>query len=1483
MSKSSALSLGPEWYVSSQCCLAPLVARSSSGGGLPPAAGAPPQTLVAPASQELVGFVDGIDSSEARGAGGSGAQPQPPEARLFVELTGIRTRLKSGSSKVLKDDKTANGNNNSPNGPEKVKLPWSGIAAGAASSANSIASGSSNSSNGGGVAAAGPGLAGASSASGPSFAAAASALKRKTSGTNVSPSVTSSAGSATASGSAGAASGAGAGRNSGASGISDINNSAAGGGVFAISAAAGGSGLFGMRKSSSGDDSDATSQSSLSGKRVGSTSTTTATTTNTHANSGLSTGNISSPVTGLGAITGSGLAGSVPYKVGGTRVAVSLEDSVQGVTAGASDSAAGAAGASGSGSSSNGPKSEPVVLRANAGAKKYSSKEMLAIWDRIKNSKEFRESKRIAVTELTENSDPASAPASGSGSANTITTNTSFNTNIGNNGQQRGYHNRYHHGNNNTNNNNNNGGGVGGGSKLFTPFGRYKNPNDLYYSNMTNMPVNYDTPPKQRPYRDGDDRNAHVHGSSHGTGHGSSQGSGTGTGTGTTVDDIGRKSGGVSLTSVTGAGGAATTETGLRSGGTGNGSRLMDTINSASSKVADDAFFSSLVSSGARSDSGGQVAQNQPQAPAPTTSIASNILPASIASDSWSPFGNFSITPSSARNDLSSHPSDTALSRIGSGTNLLGISKPGSTPTASAVAGGSTASDFFSSPIKRVGTPLSNAAMAATPPPGIPSPQPNPPLILPENVQWVYKDPSGVEQGPFSGKLMHDWYTGNWLKEDLLIKRIGETDYITLHDFKLKIGNFTEPFRVPLPPVLPPSLPPPFGQQQQQPSPFGHGIPYFDDLQRDVFRQHHHQAQQPLQLPNQHQQFGGAAPVIPSAWGASGSPVVSPGPMSPISPWGQPIQPVHQPATHSQSNFFQDQPLHSQLAPVLSHSSQDTSAAAATAASVANSAVGSPVQEPSSGPLGQSLWKGLDSVQRDLSSSGSVADIINNAENLSLNDDIKAQTQAEPVSEETSTGASSTKSEDNSESKRELTKAEIKKAKKKAKAELQSAAAAAVAAAAAERAEKANNKQEHSEPTASTDDDSADQTTKTATSSVESTPVTSGSNSTHAATSTVASTGSTGHGHTLTLSTTTSPTATAAPALAPWAKKDTKPKALSLKEIQELEASERAKQTAKQQELVQQQLLAARLAGGVSSSSTSGPILPSGAKWASSMNSAASPKKTLAEIQREEELAAAAAAKKKAQALAQAQAQTISSPIAGTTASTGVPTGASGATPTISPIAASLPFGKKYAEIVTPGAPSSVRPGVSSATSSSLATGLSSTGAPAWTTVGPGGRKVSSPATTGVAASIAAGGSSPLKRAISSTTLRPAAAPVPTAPRVLTASDEFLQWCKGALQDLNAGINQTELLSILLSLPATPDSKEIIAETIYSNSSTMDGRRFADEFLKKRNVADKEKSGETWSDVLQRNATAPPKPVENDGWNPAFKVVKKKNKRADQF
>lgn len=105
----------------------------------------------------------------------------------------------------------------------------------------------------------------------------------------------------------------------------------------------------------------------------------------------------------------------------------------------------------------------------------------------------------------------------------------------------------------------------------------------------------------------------------------------------------------------------------------------------------------------------------------------------------------------------------------------------------------------------------------------------------------------------------------------------------------------------------------------------------------------------------------------------------------------------------------------------------------------------------------------------------------------------------------------------------------------------------------------------------------------------------------------------------------------------------------------------------------------------------------------------------------------------------------------------------------------------------------------------------------------------------------------------------------------ISVRQDFLRWCKSQMK-LNSGVESKSVLEVLLSLPAGPEAKEIIADTIYSNSSTMDGRRFATEFIKRRVECEKlVKDPLTWSEAL-----ALPEGNEDD-WE--FQVVSKKKGR----
>jgi PERQ amino acid-rich with GYF domain-containing protein len=95
-----------------------------------------------------------------------------------------------------------------------------------------------------------------------------------------------------------------------------------------------------------------------------------------------------------------------------------------------------------------------------------------------------------------------------------------------------------------------------------------------------------------------------------------------------------------------------------------------------------------------------------------------------------------------------------------------------------------------------------------------------------------------------------------------------------------------------------------------------------------------------------------------------------------------------------------------------------------------------------------------------------------------------------------------------------------------------------------------------------------------------------------------------------------------------------------------------------------------------------------------------------------------------------------------------------------------------------------------------------------------------------------------------------------------------------------------EIMSMLLSFPVDADASttEIISDLIYSNSTTLDGRRFASEFITRRkaDAASRPKgistggAGKAMS--IAEVVRAQPKPTQPE-WG-GFKVVNKKKRGA---
>lgn len=108
---------------------------------------------------------------------------------------------------------------------------------------------------------------------------------------------------------------------------------------------------------------------------------------------------------------------------------------------------------------------------------------------------------------------------------------------------------------------------------------------------------------------------------------------------------------------------------------------------------------------------------------------------------------------------------------------------------------------------------------------------------------------------------------------------------------------------------------------------------------------------------------------------------------------------------------------------------------------------------------------------------------------------------------------------------------------------------------------------------------------------------------------------------------------------------------------------------------------------------------------------------------------------------------------------------------------------------------------------------------------------------------------------------------------------QFLAWCRTKFAGLYSSVNKEDVLSIMLQLPAGSESTEIIADTIYSNSSTMDGRRFASEFNARRSKVEglfnKQGYDFDWQQLLKSSSGSS---GSEDGWDAAFTKVTRRRR-----
>jgi PERQ amino acid-rich with GYF domain-containing protein len=309
------------------------------------------------------------------------------------------------------------------------------------------------------------------------------------------------------------------------------------------------------------------------------------------------------------------------------------------------------------------------------------------------------------------------------------------------------------------------------------------------------------------------------------------------------------------------------------------------------------------------------------------------------------------------------------------------------------------------------------------------------------------------------------------------------------------------------------------------------------------------------------------------------------------------------------------------------------------------------------------------------------------------------------------------------------------------------------------------------------------------------------------------------------------PSDTPSASVAPWAKEvETQAaKTPSLREIQELEAKQAAAREAAEaqvrREIQSQQVMhqPPPPAPGLPSTATwaTSPSTPhpSASAWNKPLAKAApapgSQRKTLQQIQKEEE-----ARKAKAAAAAASQAAMSSG----------------------NPVVSAA--GKRYADLASKAA-TATSPVVTNS---------------AWTTVGPGGKSKGLNPPTAPASSVAV--PAPIRTTSATgvvgfpppiTTKKPATVAAPSKPSISSAQEEFVKWCKASMKGLNPGVTRKLIKSlhstvtdyfffltaeqVIETVGNFPSDSEIIADTIYAVSTTMDGRRWADEYIKRRSAA----------------------------------------------
>ncbi|KKZ64173.1 hypothetical protein EMCG_01521 [[Emmonsia] crescens] len=769
-------------------------------------------------------------------------------------------------------------------------------------------------------------------------------------------------------------------------------------------------------------------------------------------------------------------------------------------------------------------------------------------------------------------------------------------------------------------------------------------------------------------------------------------------------------------------------------------------------------------------------------------------------------------------------------------------------------------------------------------------------MVMPDRMRWIYRDPQGNTQGPWSGLEMHDWFKAGFFTAELQVKKLEDAEYEPLAQLVRRIGNSREPFLVPqigVPHGPPSSQPGPWGASASQAGvaqpPFPTSFPSFgttltadqqnalerrkQEEQYLMARQKEHLAQQQVLMKQMAMQNTPHTTMHPqlqhhsSAHSLHSQPsygsITSPGGYQP-SPIQGPIQPPQ-----AVPGFFEStmrQPNVSNVPPQMLP--QDIMTGQEELPSLVDRLnINRPSQFPfNAGPSfgarqqenaaqSQQIATMLqdrarlqqEQEQFDKAKGDSIFDQQARDERLrqfhalrrQTDDDIVRRTEGLPTHPPTMPASDEFERHDDI-SKSAMQPPKQEHVQQRETESLSLSQQVQKAASAQRQQQQQQQQQQHTQspavqpesPWAKVDSGMPQPFPPPPSQSPLPAPAAQRNRQNVADTLAASS-----------RSQSQTPIETPTTSIAPWAKETIEaPKGPSLKEIQEAEARKAAK--------LEEAAAAARRALAEQERANQPPApapgLPSTANWASSGSpatppSAASsvwakqvatsgkpqpgapvsaPKKTLAQIQKEEE-----ARKQRLAAANNAQAAAVAA--------------------VSSPIASA---GKRYADFASKVAPTAP------------------TGA--WTTVGAGG-KVKPPPT-------APAGPRAIPVAPAAVKPRPT---VLTRPSALGSTqstnntnkpiEELMKWAKHALgKGLNSSINVDDFVQQLLLLP--PET-EIISDSVYANSQTLDGRRFAEEFVRRRKLADKGIVDPASLNAGSNGFGTVPDSNGSDGWNEVAK------------